>query len=159
MDEALKLIEFLNLKPLDIEGGWYIEIYRSDLDVFSGRSSGTSIYYLLKDLDFSAFHKLDVDEIFHFYLGSPVEMFLVDEFGLSTIILGPNFEEKHKRVAIVPKGVWQASRLKLGGQFALLGTTTFPAFEFKGFTLGVPDQITSLCKNSEMLVHSLCKKN
>ena len=60
------------------EGGLYRETYRSDLQWPNGRAAGTAIYYLLAPDTFSALHRLASDEVFHFYLGDPVEMVQLD---------------------------------------------------------------------------------
>ena len=81
--DSEQLINFLGLKPLSEEGGYFAETYRSEEiihpdalpDCYAGyRSFGTAIYYLLTSDTFSALHRLASDEVFHFYLGDPVEM-------------------------------------------------------------------------------------
>ena len=61
------------------EGGWFKEIYRSgDVVPESGlpenfkgvRNFSTSIYFLLEGGDFSAFHRIKSDEIWHYYGGT-----------------------------------------------------------------------------------------
>jgi uncharacterized protein len=80
---ADELIRILQLKPLPLEGGWYRETHRSSLQLPAqvlgphyrdARSATTAIYYLLTPDTFSALHRLPADEVFHFYLGDPVEM-------------------------------------------------------------------------------------
>ncbi|MDP2806712.1 MAG: cupin domain-containing protein, partial [bacterium] len=111
-----KIINILKLKPLPQEGGLYQETYRSTLQITRGlktkRSLGTSIYYLITPERFSALHWVSADEIFHFYLGDPVEMLLLYPGGRSrTLILGPDIENGQCPQFLVPKNVWQGSRL------------------------------------------------
>ena len=74
-------------------------------------------------------HQLKSDEIYHFYLGDPVEMLLLYPDGnCEKIILGQNILEDNHVQFVVPKGVWQGSRLLPGGNYALLGTTVSPRF-------------------------------
>lgn len=75
------------------------------------------------------------DEIFHFYLGDPVEMFQVDEQGSRTVLIGSDVLNGQAPQVIVPAGMWQGTRLKEGGTFALMGTTVSPGFEFVDFEL------------------------
>jgi uncharacterized protein len=141
--EALK--QMLNLKPLPEEGGFYAETYRSNETLaraamparYSGdRRFGTAIYFLLTPDTFSAMHRLASDEVYHFYLGDPVELLcLRDEGSGQVITLGTDFEHGMRPQVVVPRGEWQGSRLRPGGKFALLGTTMAPGFEFADFEL------------------------
>ena len=129
------------ITPLPIEGGYFRETWRSNLSVAPGtlplrytseRSLGTAIYYLLtSDPDsFSAMHRLPTDEIYHFYLGDPVEMLLLGANGTAERIrLGQSLTAGEHVQYVVPAGVWQGSRLIAGGSFALLGTTMSPGFD------------------------------
>lgn len=123
-----------------------METYRSDERIapaalparYAGpRSFGTAIYYLLTAETFSAMHRLASDEIFHFYLGDPVEMLQLFPDGSGRIVtLGQDLQEGMRPQVVVRKGVWQGSRLVSGGRFALLGTTVAPGFDFADYEHG-----------------------
>lgn len=130
-------IENLGLKPLEMEGGWYREMYRSSMMSAQGRSLGTAIYYFLQNGDKSLFHRLDVDEVYFFLDGDPVEVFILSEDGLRVQVLGPDPARGHLRMLNIFRNTWHASKLVHGGVQALLSTVTFPAFQFEGFELGV----------------------
>jgi predicted cupin superfamily sugar epimerase len=146
-----QLIAALDLKPLPLEGGYYRETYRSSLqlpasalapDYPSAKSAGTAIYYLLKADTCSALHRLPTDEIFHFYLGDPVEILLLEPGGCGrTVTLGPDVLAGQSPQIVVPHGVWQGSALKPGGRFALLGTTMAPGFDFADYQAGNRDEL------------------
>jgi predicted cupin superfamily sugar epimerase len=141
--KANKIIEILKLEPLHFEGGFFKETYRSDEFISnsnlpnrykSGRAFSTAIYYLLTPTTFSTLHSLPTDEIFHFYLGDPVEMLQLYNDGTGKIIsIGNDVENGYTPQVIVPKFTWQGSRLIDGGEFALLGTTMAPSFELEDF--------------------------
>jgi len=146
INDHRKIIEILDLKPLEAEGGFFKEVYRSKdiipkaaLPTFynSDRCFGTAIYYLLTPESFSALHKVNSDEIFHFYLGDPVEMLLLYPDGSGQeIILGQDIENGQRLQLTVPRGVWQGAGLCPKGKFALMGTTVSPGFEYADFILG-----------------------
>ena len=74
---ADEIKSLLNLEPHPVEGGWFRRTYTSagSVELLRGRrAQGTAIYYLLEGGTFSEMHVLESDEIFHFYLGDPVEM-------------------------------------------------------------------------------------
>ncbi len=136
----------LGLRPLPVEGGYFAESYRSAESVAadhlparygSARSLGTAIYYLLTPDTFSELHRLCTDEIFHFYLGDPVEMLLLAEGTPGhCMLLGQDVMDGMAVQAVVPRGVWQGARLRSGGRFALLGTTMAPGFDVADYESG-----------------------
>jgi len=129
-----EIIDKLALSPLPIEGGMFRQTYLSKF-LSDGRPMGTAIYYLLSEKAFSHLHLLDVDEIYHYYLGDPVELYQLDKNGnLSKTILGQDISAGQQVQTIVPSGVWQGSRLAPGGKWALLGTTTTPGYLDSGYT-------------------------
>jgi len=127
------------------EGGWYKEVYRSAEMVpasalptgFSGsRSISTSIYYLLEGDDFSAFHRIKSDEIWHFYTGtSAIEIISVEEGKIRKQFLGDNPRENQFFQIVVPKNTWFAARLVNKQGFALAGCTVSPGFHFDDFEM------------------------
>ena len=147
---ADELVELLGLTPHP-EGGFFRETYRAGCElpvgslpsVYTGpRSAGTAIYYLLRDGAFSALYRVHGEEMFHFYLGDPVEMLQLHEGGEGeVIVLGTDIHAGMTPQVLVPAGVWQGSRLLSGGSFALLGTTMSPGFDFSDFELGRREEL------------------
>lgn len=143
-----QLVSALDLVPLPEEGGLYAETWRSGVTILAGslpagyagpRMAGTAIYFLLTAEPgcFSALHAVTGDEIFHFYLGDPVEMLLLHPDGRhETVTLGPDVLGGQRVQFVVPGGVWQGCRLAPGGRYALMGTTMAPGFDPADFTLG-----------------------
>ena len=142
---AEELIGLLGLQPLPLEGGYYRETYRSADRLAAGalpprygrdKPAGTAIYYLLTPDTFSALHRLPTDEVFHFYLGGPVHMLQLFPDGQGrTVTLGPDVRAGQRPQLVVPRGVWQGSYLR-EGDFALLGTTMAPGFDFSDYEAG-----------------------
>ncbi|MBL6976112.1 MAG: cupin domain-containing protein [Deltaproteobacteria bacterium] len=131
---ADRLIEVLGLTPLEPEGGWYRETWRSREALSSGRPAGTAILYLLTPDTFSAFHRLDADEIYHFHAGDPVtQVHLHDDGSSQVLTLGEDLAAGHRPRVVVPAGTWQGTFLDPGGRFALMGTTMTPGFMPDGY--------------------------
>jgi predicted cupin superfamily sugar epimerase len=151
MITADQIKALLNLKPHPAEGGYFVETYRSyeyireDAlpDRYKGaRPYGTAIYYLLTPETFSAVHRLQSDEIFHFYMGDPVEMLqLLPDGSGRVLILGPDILNGMQPQVIVPRNVWQGARLLQSGRLALIGTTVSPGFEFMDYEFGHRHQL------------------
>src|SRR5580700_8745145 len=134
---AEEIKALLKLQPHPVEGGWFRRTYTSAVSValMGGvRPYGTAIYYLLEAGTFSEMHVLTSDEIFHFYLGDPVEMLqLHPDGGSKTVTLGPDLAGGQHVQLVVPAGVWQGTRLIDGGKVALLGCTVTPGFDFADY--------------------------
>ena len=137
---AEEIKTLLKLEPHPVEGGWFRRTYTSagSVELPRGvRAQGTAIYYLLEAGTFSEMHVLASDEIFHFYLGDPVEMLHLLPDGRSAVLtLGPDLAAGQQVQMLVPAGVWQGTRLVEGGKVALLGCTVTPGFDFADYRSG-----------------------
>jgi len=142
---AADVVRLLDLGPLEPEGGWFRETWRSTLDLpdqalpdhAGPRAAGTAIYYLLAPGVVSAMHRVVGDEVYHFYLGDPVQMLQLRPDGSGeVIVLGTDLADGQRPQVMVPGGTWQGSRLADGGRFALLGATMAPGFDYRDFALG-----------------------
>jgi uncharacterized protein len=127
----------LNLQPHPVEGGHFRRTYTSagSVELPRGtRATSTAIYYLLEPGTFSEMHVLDSDEMFHFYLGDPVEMLQLNPDGSSVVFtLGPDLAAGQHVQLTVPAGVWQGTQLIGDGGVALLGCTVTPGFDFADY--------------------------
>lgn len=162
MITAEEVINALKLQAHPMEGGYFIETYRSPETVQDERrgprSYSTAIYYMLTPDTFSEMHCLGVDEMFHFYLGDGVEMLQLYPDGAGKqVILGNDIAAGMTPQVMVPAGVWQGSRLQPGGKFALLGTTMAPGFEFSDYRSGSRDQLLKRYPSFEELVTLLTR--
>lgn len=148
MQTALELIKLLDLKKHP-EGGYYKRIYESKDFVFAPerfqdqRLTVTSIYYLLEGNDFSAFHRIQSDEIWNFYLGSSLTLHIIDEQGaLLKIILGNLTIDKNAVFQItIPGNRWFAAEVNNPSSFSLIGCVVAPGFDFKDFELANYDTL------------------
>lgn len=149
--EVAVLVRELGLIPLPEEGGLFAETYRSSGIIPGGvvpgrhatpRTFGTAIYYLVTPTRFSTLHRVASTEIFHFYRGGPVRMLQLHPDGSArTVVIGPDVEAGQRPQVVVPRGVWQGTRLLSpeeggGGRYALLGCTVAPGFEYEDYEHG-----------------------
>ena len=155
MLDARRLVELLGLEPHPEEGGFFREVYRSRESLAAdalparygaARSVSTAIYYLLTPQTFSEMHRLLSDEVFHFYLGDPVEQLQLAADGTGkTVLLGSDVEAGQMPQGLVPAGVWQGAWLLPGGAhgWALLGATVAPGFDFADYEPGHRAELTA----------------
>ena len=128
------------------EGGYFNEIYRSG-EIFEAsvlperymgnRAFSTSIYFLLDGKDISTFHKLQSDEIWHFYDGSPVRIYIITpERALEERVLGYNLDNNETLQTVINKDSWFGAELVDKSSFCLVGCTVSPGFDFQDFEMG-----------------------
>ena len=163
---AEDLITFFNLVPLPQEGGYYRETYRSQEILDDKNSSNkplksfsTAIYYCLTPNTFSHLHRLPTDEIYHFYYGDPVELFLLVDSPVPRFevhILGNDFANGQVPQLLVPANVWQGSRLLKQGEIALMGTTMTPGFDFTDLELADYKTLKKLLPEADDWLKILC---
>jgi uncharacterized protein len=170
MATAQEIIAALKLQPHPIEGGFFRETYRStgiipleslppEYSSQSGRSLGTSIYYLLMADTFSEMHRLPTEEVFHLYLGGPVRMLQLFAGGASReVVLGTDILGGQQPQLIVPAGVWQGSRLEQGVDFALLGATMAPGFDYADYEQGRRSVLAGLYPDQAELIQILTRE-
>jgi uncharacterized protein len=129
------LIEALSLTPHP-EGGWYRRTWEAQATA-DRRAGGSAIYYLLLEGEVSAPHRIDADELWHFYAGDPLELRREWPDGRAdVVVLGSDIAAGQVPQAVVEAGVWQGARPC--GRFSLVGATVTPAFSFDGFELRPP---------------------
>jgi len=137
---ARQVISKLGLMPLPREGGFYKSTWTSPATGPDGRALGSAILFLMTEVEFSALHRLGMNEIWHFHAGDPAELTRIDPGTGSrlTIVLGPDVAGGHVPQAVVPAGDWQGARLCAGATrgWSLLGCTLSPAWDERDFELG-----------------------
>ncbi|AMP39678.1 cupin domain-containing protein [Ralstonia solanacearum] len=139
---AQRLIDRLGLQPHP-EGGFYRETYRSEERVHRGvpaveRAACTAIYYLLAEDAYSAWHRIQSDELWHFHAGDGLNVYVLEADGaVTTHRLGPALEDEQAAYqAMVPAGRWFAAERVAGAHgYTLVGCTVAPGFEFSEFAL------------------------
>lgn len=164
---ASQIIELLNLEPLPEEGGFFKESYRAKGTIPTtalpnhdgSRNFSTLIYYLLTPEEFSGLHRVKAsDEIFHFYLGDPVEMIQINSDGeLSTIIMGQKIPEQSLQT-VVNSMVWQGTRLLPGGKWALLGCSVAPGFDYADFEIKTQPEFLNLFPQHKKVIERFTRE-
>jgi predicted cupin superfamily sugar epimerase len=164
MIPAQEWIEKLNLSKHP-EGGYYREIYRSGEYIkkdhlpvrFSGdRCFSTSIYFLLMEDDFSEFHRIKQDEIWHFYEGSSLSLHIISQDGIySRVILGRDILAGQILQHVVPAGCYFGASSDDKNSYSLIGCTVAPGFEFKDLEIPGRETLLSLFPQYSELIKQL----
>lgn len=143
-----QIVKELNLLPHP-EGGFFSETYRSELifnnqEIFSGdRSSSTGIYFMLTSDSKSHLHRIKSDEMWHFYYGDSLIIYMLTETGeYSKKVLGNNLFDGEVFQFVVPAGVWFGAEVIKGGDYSLVGCTVSPGFDFQDFELAKYEELS-----------------
>jgi predicted cupin superfamily sugar epimerase len=149
------------------EGGHYRQTYRAELTIaraalpagFGGsRPASTAIYFLLQGEDFSAFHRLQSDEVWHFYAGAPLVVHVIEpNKKCSRILLGRDLAAGQVLQAVVPAGCWFASHVADWSSFALVGCTVAPGFDFEDFEMGKRVELAARYPQHQELIERLTR--
>lgn len=158
--DAQTYIRSLQLLPHP-EGGYYRETYRSasTLATANGeRNVSTGIYFLLEAGNFSAFHRIRSDEMWHFYAGDVLEVIEIDAAGKLTVTaVGNTVEHGAVFQYVVKAGNWFASRVKAGGAFSLVGCTVAPGFDFADFEMPSRETLLHLFPQHAEMITALTR--
>jgi len=136
-------INLLELQPHP-EGGYFKENYRSSEiipsaalpDRFDGyRGFSTAIFFLLRSEDRSVFHRIKSDEVWHFYQGSTLLIYVLQENELKIHKVGSDLEKGESLQVVIPANCWFGAHLEKENSFALCGCTVAPGFDFRDFEM------------------------
>ena len=149
------------------EGGYYRQTYQASLTIaqdalpggFHGaRAASTGIYFLLREREFSAFHRIASDEMWHFYTGSGLVVYVIDPDGrVRELHLGDHPEEGEVFQGVVNAGCWFASRMKEPTGFALVGCTVAPGFDFADFEMAKRSELILAYPAHRRLIEELTR--
>lgn len=166
MTQIQSLINTLELQPHP-EGGYFKETYRSAStfapqdQFYSGeenRSYSTGIYFLLTQGNFSAFHRIKADEMWHFYQGDTLLVHCISPEGVYYILsVGPQISATTQPQAVVPAGTWFASEVAEKGAYALVGCTVSPGFDFNDFELANRTELIQQFPQHQAIIERLTR--
>ena len=144
------------------EGGFYKETYRSTEFIskdglpsrFSAdRNFSTSIYFLLFEDKFSAFHRIKQDELWHYHYGDSLTIHMISPDGeYSFQKLGLDLEKGESPQVIVPAEYYFAAEVNDKSSYVLCGCTVAPGFDFADFQMPARDELLVLFPNHRGII-------
>lgn len=148
------------------EGGYYREVYRSSgviqraalPEEFNGdRCFSTAIYYLVVAQKCSKLHKIKSDELWHFYYGDPLEIYVLEQnkSQIEVLTLGPDPEYKQQFQFVIPKNAWFGAKVEGDSGYSLVGCTVSPGFDFEDFELADRTQLINIYPQHQNIITSL----
>ena len=159
-------IEKLSLIP-HREGGHFKEIYRSHESANFTRAGdatsvtrnfSTAIYFLLRSGELNALHRIKSDEVWHFYDGSPLTVYEIDQIGnLVENILGLNTDKGERPVVVIKAGNWFCAELTEPDSYTLAGCTVSPGFDFDDFELADKSDIAKIFPRHKEFIEKFTK--
>lgn len=150
------------------EGGWYKEVYRNPENIkkeslperFSGdRSFSTSIYFLLKSGELSAFHRIKQDEIWYFHEGAPLTIYVIDENSkYFELHLGNSIKNNCQPQVVVKSGWLFAAKVDNENSYTLTGCSVAPGFDFEDFDMPEREKLLGLYPGYKNIIMEFTKK-
>ncbi|MEJ8843500.1 cupin domain-containing protein [Lacibacter sp. H375] len=163
---ANELINMLQLEPHP-EGGYYSRTYASDEQIavaslptrFDGdRLISTAIYFLLEGKDYSAFHRIKSDELWHFYAGGGLHIYVIHPDGRGEVLLlGNDLASGYRFQQTVKAGCWFASKPARENSFSLVGCTVAPGFDFADFEMAKEIELLKLFPQQREWIKQFCR--
>jgi predicted cupin superfamily sugar epimerase len=157
---AADLVRLYDMADMETEHLQFRQTWVSARTGPDGKPLGTAIVALLTDLpdSFSDLHRLPTDEVWHFYLGDPIELLLLHPDGTDELrVLGHDVLAGQHVQTTVPAGAWMGARVRPGGSFALFGTTMAPGFVPADFEAADVDDLLRRYPNSRELIEALTR--
>ncbi|WP_324790212.1 cupin domain-containing protein [Streptomyces sp. H51] len=151
------LVAHYRMEPIPREGGLFRRTWEGP-ERADGRPEGTAIVALLTADDFSALHRLPADEVWHFYLGDPLELLLLAPDGTAaSAVLGPDVLHGQQPQLTVPAGTWMGGRVAAGGAWTFFGCTMAPGFTYAGYEHGDAAALTARYPAEAARIARLCR--
>jgi predicted cupin superfamily sugar epimerase len=151
------LVAHYGLEPIPREGGLFRRTWAGP-EGPDGRPRGTAIVALLTSDDYSALHRLPHDEIWHFYLGAPLELLLLAPDGTSSRpVLGPDVLGGQHPQLTVPAGTWMGARVAADGEWTFFGCTMAPGFTYEDYEHGDAAELTARYPAEAARIAGLCR--
>ncbi|KUO08867.1 cupin domain-containing protein [Streptomyces sp. DSM 15324] len=149
------LIAHYRLEPIPREGGLFRRTWAGP-EAPDGRPAGSAIVVLLAAGDFSALHRLPTDEVWHYYLGDPLELLLLAPDGSSrTAVLGPDMRGGQHLQLTVPARTWMGGRTT--GAWTFFGCTMAPGFTYEDYEHGDAADLTARHPDRAAQIAGLCR--
>jgi predicted cupin superfamily sugar epimerase len=156
-----QLVELWNLRTMPTENVRFLQSYVDDKISPDGKPLCSAIVALLVDDPsvFSDMHRLPTDEIWHFYLGDPIELLLLYPDGSDElVILGHDVLAGQRVQTVVAAGVYMGARLRPGGEFAVYGNTMAPGFILSDFEAAGAEELTAGWPQRAALIRALTRE-
>lgn len=161
---AEQLIRIHDLRPHP-EGGYFRESYRSNESIphtalparYGGdRNYSTAIFYLLPAGSVSRLHRIASDEVWHLYLGGPLTIVeLKPDGSVEQVILGSGVDHGQRLQHVVRGGTWFGAYPTPGSDYAFVGCTVAPGFDFSDFEIANRDELLKQYSHEKEIVARL----
>lgn len=162
--DALYWINKLHLKKHP-EGGYFVETYRSkklvDVPEYDGpRHACTAIYYLVTGEQFASFHKMKSDELWHFYAGSSLNLYIIETGSgkLRQVTLGSNIDNGESFQVVVNSGSWFAASVDGHDSYSLVGCTVSPGFDYRDWELADRETLVEKYPGHKLIIEKYASR-
>jgi len=128
---AQELITYFGMKPLPVEGTYFVNTYVSQEKTAAGGPMGTAGVglYSTEPRSASTLHVLEFDEVWHYYEGDPIALYEFHSDGTArTVTLGRDISAGQVMQHTIKAGVIQGGEVAPGGSWSFFACTMTPGF-------------------------------
>ena len=109
-----------------------------------GRAAGSALYFMLTPEEPVKLHRIRNDQLYHYYLGDPIEVLMMLEDGSTQHhIVGPDLRNGHKVQLFIPGGTFHTARVIGRRRWFLGASTEWPGVEPADVELGNADALVA----------------
>ena len=145
-----QIIELLDLKKHPT-CGFVSETYRSKQQIpkealppgYDGpRALGSVLYFMVAPDAQIVLHCIRADQMYHHYLGDPLEVLLLYPDGTGRVtVVGSDLEGGMRPQSFIPAGTFHTSRLPPDSSYSLLGTSEWAGVEPSDVEIGNSEKL------------------
>jgi uncharacterized protein len=109
-----------------------------------GRPAGSALYFMLTPEEPVKLHRIRNDQLYHYYLGDPIEVLMMLEDGSTEFhIVGPDLLKGHQVQLYIPGGTFHTARVIGKRRWFLGASTEWPGVEPADVELGNADALVA----------------
>jgi predicted cupin superfamily sugar epimerase len=159
---AAGIIELLGLQPATC--GFVSETFRSTVQVpasalpaaYAGaRPLGNVLYFLVTPEAIVRLHRIRSDQMYHHYLGDPLEVLLLYADGRHELKrIGSDLESGMRPQLFIPGGTFHTARVSAGGAYTLLGTSVWARAEPADVEMGNAERLMDAYPEARTAIQS-----
>jgi predicted cupin superfamily sugar epimerase len=102
-----------------------------------GRPAGSALYFMLTPEEPVKLHRIRNDQLYHYYLGDPIEILMMLEDGSTELhIVGPDLRKGQQVQLFIPGGTFHTARVVGERRWFLGASTEWPGVEPADVELG-----------------------
>ncbi|PYJ22544.1 MAG: hypothetical protein DME92_03435 [Verrucomicrobia bacterium] len=94
-----------------------------------GRPAGSALYFMVTPDASVRLHRIRNDQLYHYYLGDPIEVLMLCDDGTQRVVVGPDLREGQRVQLFIPGNTFHTARVIGPRRWFLGASTEWPGVE------------------------------